>query len=173
MSHYAGRAAMFSLPMLLLAGCGLGPQQHTEQVLDQRLQAQLAKNVAAGQAVIEKVPAGDRVTLLGSSMYPNGTRALDDQSLDIRADIVEALLDPALMRVQVADTSTLPDNQRNTRLRNVQNYFTANGLGPVLVPATAPAAPGPAGLAITINVVCPPPDGFIGYGSGARHPACD
>jgi hypothetical protein len=162
----------------------------------------LAKNVAAGQAVIEKLPGGDRVTLLGSSMYSNGTRALDDQSLDIRADVIEAMLDPALMQVQLADTSTLPDNQRNTRLRNVQNYFTDNGLGPVLLPAptvmpetvapgpvtsgpvtSGPVTPGPVtpgsvtqgptGLAITINVVCPPPDGLIGYGSGARHPECD
>ena len=51
--------------------------------------------------------------------------------------MIEALLDPSLMRVAVADTSTLPADQRDTRIRNVEDYFTDNGLGFVLVPAEA------------------------------------
>jgi hypothetical protein len=169
MNHHA----VLFIPLILLTACGSG-QQRTAQLLDQRLQVTLGPEIAAGQATVQKVATGDRVTLLGSSSFPNGPRALDDQSLDIRADVIEALLDPRLMQVQVADSSTLPAVQRDVRVRNVEQYFTANGLGPVLVPADpAPASAGPAGLGITISVVCPGPDGFSGYRDGRARPVCE
>ena len=73
---------------------------------------------------------------------------------------------------------TLPANQRDTRVRNVEDYFTANGLGSILVPTEAgpagtapgeagPVVAGPAGLTITISLQCPPSrDRYIGYRDG-------
>ena len=173
MNLLAGRCAVVLTPLLLLAACVSG-QQHTQRLLDQRLGDRLASEVSSGQAVVQKTPTGDRVILLGQSLFSNGARVLDDQNRDVRADVIEGLLDPRLMRVQVADTSTLPEAQRGARVRNVGDYFTANGLGSVMVPADAPPDPAaPAGLAITIDVVCPPSDGRTGYGDGTARPVCD
>ncbi len=188
MNRLMGRRAAHLIPLLLLAACGSG-QQHTQRVLDQRLTDRLASEVASGQAVVQKTATGNRVTLLGQSAFSNGPRALDDQNRDVRADVIEGLLDPRLMRVQVADSSSLPEAQRGARVRNVSDYFAANGLGSVVVPADAPrdpaatdpaapsglAPPGlaPPGLALTIDVLCPPSDGRIGYGNGNARPVCD
>jgi hypothetical protein len=167
------RHVVLLTPLLLVAACGSG-QQHTVRLLDQRLEAGLASEIAAGRAVVRPTAGGAEVTLLDTTLFPNDARSLDDQFPDVRADVIEGLLDPNLMQVQVADTSALPAYQQDTRLRNVQDYFTANGLGTVLVPAAAaPAAGAPAGLNLTIDVRCSPPDDRSGYGDGRARPVCD
>jgi hypothetical protein len=169
------RQAAVLIPLILLTACGSGgPYQHSTQLLDRRLNASLAADVAAGRATVQPLPDGDLVTLLGPSSFPADAKALDDQTPDVRANVIEGLLDPSLMRVQVADTSTLPAYQRDARVRNVSQYFVANGLGPVLVPSGPDAAPaGTAGLVLTIRLDCPRPNGLVGYGDGLSHPVCD
>lgn len=167
------RHVVLLTPLVLLAACGSG-QQHSVQVLNHRLEARLAPEIAAGRAVVQRTNSGAQVTLLDTSLFPNDARSLDDQYPDIRADVIEALLDPTLMQVQVSDSSGLPAYQQDMRVRNVRNYFTANGLGIVLVPPeTTPVAGVPAGLNMTINVQCPPSDGRTGYDDGRSRPICD
>ncbi len=93
--------------------------------------------------------------------------------------MVEGLLDPTLMRVAVTDTSTLPDDQRAARIKNLTDFFQTYGLGQMLLPnppqrpmPLGAATPMPPGLTVTIALQCPRRPG-IGYGSGAREPACD
>jgi hypothetical protein len=175
MKRHAGGLAVFLGPLLLtLACCGPSPQQRTTRLLDDRMQTQLASEIKAGRAAVQRLPDGTQVTLLDRSLFPNGPRALDDQVPDIRADVIEALLDPRLMRVRVADTSPLPADQRDTRVRNVEDYFTVNGLGSVLVPPeTAPPAAGPPGLTIAVSVQCPARDHYVGYRDGTSRPLCE
>lgn len=113
--------------------------------------------------------------------FPNGVQALDDKDRDVRASVVEGLLDLNLMRIDGADTSTLPDGQRDARVRNVRQYFGAIGLGSMLHPATPLQATSPgaadatqAGLTINISVQCPDWHDGSGYryGSGRARPAC-
>jgi hypothetical protein len=164
MHRNAGRLAVVLSLVFFIAACGPSPQQRTARLLDDRLQAQLAPDIDAGRVAVQALPDGARVTLLGSSMLLNGPQTLDEQYPAVRANVIEGLLDPTLMRVQVADTSSLPAAQRTVRVRNVETYFAANGLGSVLVPAgDGPADAGPEGLTITISV-CPPPNDRIGYG---------
>lgn len=116
------------------------------------------------------------MTLLSTSAFPNGKRALDDNYSDIRSAVIEGMLDPVLMQVRVADTSTLPDDERRARVNNVKQYFAAYGLADVLQPAeplqtAANGAPG--GLTITINVQCPNRHDGTGYDSGLSHPICE
>jgi hypothetical protein len=167
------RQAIFLTPLLLLAACGSG-QQHSVRLLDRRLEARLAPEIAAGRAVVQSTDTGARVTLLDTTPFPTGPKALGDLDPDIRAEVIEGLLDPSLMRVQVSDTSALPPYQQEARVRKVQDYFTTNGLGQVLAPpGTPPQADGPAGLNITIDLQCPPPNGRTGYGDGRSLPVCD
>jgi hypothetical protein len=160
------------IPLILLAACGSSGPQQTARLLDQRLNASLVKEVAAGRATVQTIDGGNRVTLLGLQSYATDPKT-DGQDPDARAELIEALLDPSLMQVQVADTSTLPPYQRDTRVQNVQHYFVTNGLESVLVPSGPDVAPGAAGLVLTIHVACPPPNGSTGYGDGRSHPVCD
>jgi hypothetical protein len=181
MNAQALRLAVLLCPPLLLAACG-GPSgpQLTTQGLDDRLAADLAPDIAAGNAVLQPLPGGARVTLLGSSAFPADERALDDQHRDARVSVIEGLLDPSLMRVQLVDTSGLPDDLRDSRVRNLAQYFADFGLGSTLLP-TAPRSvlpPGsagatPPGLTITISVDCPHANDRSGHGDGGSHPVCD
>lgn len=166
-------------PLLLVAACA-SAEHHTAQRLDHRLQARLAPDIAAGNVALQPLPDGARVTLLGPSQFPNGVRALDNQQRDIRAGVIEGLLDPSLMRIQVADTSTMPEDQREARVHDVTQYFVDNGLGGTLQPITplqppppAPAGAAPAGLTITVGVQCPQRHAEPGYGTRQSKPACD
>jgi hypothetical protein len=174
MNRRTGRGAVLIISLISLTSCGSG-QQQTTQLLEQRLQVSLAPDVAAGRASVQNLPDGALVTLLEPSSFPNDKRALDDADKpDVRANVIEGLLDPSLIRVALADTSTLPADRRDTRVANVAQYFAVNGLGGVLVPPGAsPPAAGPAGLAITIRVQCPRPNGRTGYGDGTSKPVCD
>ncbi len=164
------------LGVISVAGCGASGQRGVVGSLDDRMQARLAADIAAHQAVLQPLPDGARVTLLGSSMFPTGVKTLADHPPDVRANVIEGLLDPALMRVAVSDTSAASADQREQRIRNVSQYFVENGLGSTLVDGGAdvlPAGSGPGGLTITITVQCPERHGGPGYGDGKSNPSCD
>lgn len=177
MNHPHARLFTALLPPLLLLGACASDRQRSARLLDRRLQTQLAPDIAANRAAVQPLPDGARVTLLGPSLFPNDTSTLANPEIDPRASVIQGLLDPDLMRVQVTDTSALPDDQRKARVQNVVEYFTAYGLAPNLLPAEpmppGSAAPTPAGLAITISVACPHHHDGIGYDSSARKPGCD
>jgi hypothetical protein len=178
MTSHARRLAVL-LP-LLLAACGLSGQQRTTQHLNDRLAEGTAPDVAAGNMVLQPLPDGAQVTLLGSSLFPADERALSDQTRDVRTGVIQSLLDPRLMRVHVVDTSGLPAEQRDARVRNITQYFIAYGLESTLVSAAPQAVlpPGPVGatplgLTITISVQCPHPRDQAGYGDDTANPVCD
>jgi hypothetical protein len=171
--YHQARFALLLSPLLAVAACASGPQ-HTTRLLDQRLQDRLGPDIAAGNAAFQALPDGARVTILSTSLFPNDVKVLDGQHPDIRSSIVEGLLDPNLMRVQVTDTAALPEQQRAVRIQNVNQYFVAYGLESTLqTAAPAYAASGPAGLTIDIRVQCPAQRDLIGYDSGKSTPVCD
>jgi hypothetical protein len=175
MIGYVPRFAALLCPVLLLAACGDGSSQRTARLLDQRLETRLAPEISAGRAIVQPLSDGARVTLRDPTMFANNADALDNRENDVRARVVEALLDPSLMRVQVADTSTLPDAQRGSRVSNVVQYFVANGLAQTLQPTeplqSASAGSAPEGLTLTIGVQCPGRNDGAGYGQ--FRPSCD
>jgi hypothetical protein len=180
MSPHARRLVILLSPLLLVAGCSPSGQQQTTQLLNYRLLVQLAPAIALGDAVLQPLPDGARVTLLGPSRFPRDVRASDNKDNAIPASVTEALLDPRLMRIAVADTSTLPDDQRIDRVRDARQYFAAYGLGSTLRPAAPSQAmpPGsagavPAGLVLTISVQCPPGHDPIALSNGLADPVCD
>ncbi len=188
MPQYIARRTLLLLPLALLAACGSGHQ--TAARLDDRLQTSLAPHLAAGRASLQTLPDGARVTLFNPSLFPVNTMALDDKYPDIRADLIEALLDPSLMRVEVTDTTNLPDDQRRQRVDNIRQFFTDNGLAEVLQPANPLGQPQPSqvqiggnhqaqaaaaqpGLTLTIGLYCPHRHDGSGYGDGLSKPVCD
>jgi hypothetical protein len=172
-------AAMVGL-LLPVAGCGPSDQQRSTQLLIDRLQTTMSPSIGTGTAILQPLPDGARVTLLGPSMFPTDDVAQENEDILRRASLIQGLLDPSLMRIQVADTSALPAVTRDTRVRNVMQYFQDFGVGSTLGPApplpstpagTAPPPP-PRGLIITISVECPRHDFASEFGEGAAHPSC-
>lgn len=147
-------------PLLLLAACGNNGQSRTTELLNDRLHATLAPDIAAGQAALKPLPNGALVTLLGNSDFPDQVDSQTNRYREVRASVIQGLLDPSLVHIAVADTSGLPVEQRTTRVHNVTQYFKDNGLALSLVPdGQAPAVPAgaavPQGVTITLVLDCP------------------
>jgi hypothetical protein len=146
----------------MATSCGPSGQQRAAWEVDHRLEDRLAPDIAAGNATVQPLPDGAQVTLLNPAQLPSGTEPAGGSSGDIRAHVVQGLLNRRLMRIQLADTSPLPQDQQQAQVQNLTQYFIENRLGPTLQPAAPPQemppGPGggaPAGLAITITVQCP------------------
>jgi hypothetical protein len=156
----AGRHALMLGPMLFLAACGSSGVNHATRDLGDRLQARLGPDIAAGHAVLQPLQTGDRVILPNSTVFEPGRAELGDKGRDILASTIQGLLDPSLMRIEIADASATVDGMQTTRAQAVSQYFVAYGLGPSLRPAASPPAPplpansSASGLAITIHVQC-------------------
>jgi hypothetical protein len=178
MRFQAGRLAVLFSPLLMITACGSSGVRHATGDLNDRLQAQLAPDIAAGQATLQPLPDGAQVTLPEATTFSGGGGKLDAKGEHALASVIEGLLDPSLMRVELADAATTPQHLQDTRIQTVTQQFVQSGLGPSLQPAGPPPAPPsvgtvPAALTITINVQCPPPQGGWGYGTGQADPSCN
>lgn len=194
MRFQAHRLAVLLSPMLLVAACGSNVR-HATRDLNDRLQTQLGTNIAAGQVAVRPLSTGAQVTLTDPVVFSNGGAGLDGRGQLVLASVVEGLLDPSLLQIQVADTRPTPanptlasaalaadpsqDSLQAARVHTVTQYLVEAGLGPALQPpgttpptGVAPGAIGPAGLTFTIAVQCPDRSGPPGYGSGKKEPAC-
>jgi len=181
MNFPAGRRAAVLSSLLLAAGCAsiFGGHRTTRELGD-RLQAHLAPDIAAGRVALQPLPAGARVTLLDRSMFQNDRGALANQGHDILSSVIEGLVDPRLVRIDVADGSSTPDGAQSVEARSVSRFFQDFGLGPE-VQAAEPRMGMPAGsagvqpgaLTISINIQCPRPHGAYGDSSGPAEPSCD
>ena len=180
MRFQAGHLAARLSPMLLLAACDWSGTHHATRVLDNRLQRQLAPAIAIGKATLQPLPAGARVSVLPSPVTPDGKAVLDDKDRFVLDSVIEGLLDPRLLRIDVADPSAAQDSLQAARVRMVTQYFVDYALGPSLQPADLtqatspePGAAPPAGLTITINVECAGHHQPSGYGSGRAVASCN
>lgn len=163
MNSYPWRIAGLLCLLLPLAACGSSDQQRAAWQLDQRLQARLAPDIAAGNATVQPLPDGAQVTLLSHAQSPSVVQPADGSVGDARAHLIQGLLDPRLLRVQVTDTSGLSPDQQTARVQELTRYFVDYRLGPTLalsaLPQGMPSGPGgavPPGLTVTISVQCPP-----------------
>jgi hypothetical protein len=159
-----GRYTGLIAPLLLVTACSWDHGQHrTAELLNDRLEATLQPDITAGRAALQPLPNGALVTLLGNSDFRDQIDAQDNRVREVRASVVQGLLDPSLIRIAVADTSSLTVEQRATRVHNVAQYFRDNGLALSLLPeGQAPAlpsgtavAPAPQGVTVTLLLDCP------------------
>jgi flagellar motor protein MotB len=154
----AARVAAFFGPLLLVVACS--SSGNPAQNLGQRLQVQLAPDLAAGNAVLEQFPDGARVTLSERVLFPVGGAKLGDQGRYVLASVIEGLLEPRILQVQLAESTSSPPGLPEARARAVATFFEDYGLGSTLQPAipyqgVPPGSVGaaPQGVVIAINVV--------------------
>src|SRR5512133_1781003 len=92
------RALASGAQLVLLVGCAA---EQSPQNLGDRLQAELNPQLANGSVTLERLPDGARIALPDQTLFPAGGAELDAQGRFILASLVEALLAPALLQVEV------------------------------------------------------------------------
>jgi hypothetical protein len=84
--------------LLVLAGCAGG---RVPRELSQRLQWELGPELANGGATLERLPDGARVTLADQTLFPADRAVLDTRGRYVLASLVQGLLAPDLLQVDV------------------------------------------------------------------------
>ncbi len=137
-----------ALLALVCASCS-GVLPYSRQDLGDRLERRLTPDIEAGRASVQPLPRGAaRVIVTNQTLFPGGGTELDDDGRNVLARAIEGLLDPRLLRIQLADASTAPVDVQAARTQAVTKYFTENGLGATLQPAAARPGMAPAGVAV-------------------------
>jgi hypothetical protein len=156
------RCAALLSPAMLLAACAPwgGPRcACSPPVLQARLQARLAPDLASGQASLQSLPDGARVVIPDSALFGDARKTeLDENGRLVLARVIEAMLDPHLMHVQFADSSSASAMVQGERARAAARYFDDSRVGPaylanVSAPGTMPAGSVPQELTITAGIV--------------------
>jgi flagellar motor protein MotB len=150
-----GRRVALFFPMLFAVGC-TSSGNNSAANLGQRMQVLLAPDIAAGRVGLEQLPDGARVTIPEKLLFPRGSAELDDRGRFVLASVIQGLLDPGILRIDVAEPAPSPAYLQGARANAVRQYFVDYGLGPTLQPAAVP--PGsvdttPQDLMITVNIV--------------------
>ena len=152
------------LGVLLLAACGQTGQQQTVDLLHQRLHTQMAGDVQAGAATVRDLPDGALVT------FPQRRFATTS---DPRTDMVEALIDPALLRIGIVPPSNLPPYEADRQVQTWTADFSRVQIGQALRPPSIMPQAEPYSTTVAIQVVCPRHgNGNWGYGDGKSRPGC-
>jgi hypothetical protein len=144
----ANHRAILLGSLLLTAACSSGTPTPD---LNARLQARLAPQIATNQAAVQQLPDGSQVLLIDQSLFADGGAQLNDKGQYILASVIEGLLEPRLLRIEITDQPTSAYLQ-NARIQAVTQYFADYGLAPTLQPPSAPIAATPPGTIIAIHV---------------------
>jgi hypothetical protein len=159
MGCQTGRLVIVLCPMLFVVACASSGNRSVAN-LGQRMQILLGPDIAAGRVELDPLPDGARVTLPQQSLFPIGRSELDDNGRFLLASVIQGLLDPGILRIEIADAPGTPVGLQTAQARAVAQYFEDYGLGPTLQPAVAPQdlPPGstgtpPPGLTITVNII--------------------
>jgi hypothetical protein len=150
-----GTLAALFFPTLFVVGC-TSSSNNSVANLGQRMQVLLAPDIAAGRAGLEQLPDGARVTLPEKFLFPPGRGELDARGRFLLASVIQGLLEPGILRIEVTEPAPSPAYLQGARADAVKQYFVDYGLGPVLQPAAVP--PGsvdtaPQDLMITVSIV--------------------
>ncbi len=158
MCFQTGRRAALFCPLLFVVACSSG--NNSAANLGQRMQVLLAPDIAAGRAGLEQLPDGARVTLPQQSLFPIGRSQLDDKGRFILASVIQGLLDPGILRIDIAESPGTPVGLQTAQAQAVTQYFVDYGLGPSLQPSAPqqdvpPGSVGtpPPGLIITVSII--------------------
>jgi hypothetical protein len=135
--------------LLLMAACSSGSPT---QDLNARLQMQLAPQIATNEAALQPLPDGSQVLLIDESLFAAGGAQLNDKGQYILASVIEGLIDPRLLRIEVADSPGTAAYLQSARVQAVTEYFADYGLAPTLQPPSAPVATTSPGTVIAIHV---------------------
>ena len=139
--------------VLLCAACA----SHSGRIagdLDSRLNMRLAAEIASGQATVQRLPDGARVTLADGTVFSVSGVTLDDKGRYTVASVIQALLAPSLLQIEIAGSSAASPGVQDAQARAVTTFFRDYGIAATAVSAAAPpdvAGQGVPVLTITIR----------------------
>lgn len=147
--------------LLLVAGCSSGPGRGaTTQLMYDRMVTRLAFDVAAGRVKVQRLPHEVRVALVEDSLFVPGGAELNDAGRDLLTRLIQAMVEPGLLRIATANASAAPGTLEAAREEAVLQYLEQPNLavafqpeGPAWNPSPrAVPAPSPA-LTIMVRVI--------------------
>ncbi len=139
----------------MLAACSSSPSpDRIAGELTQRLSVRLAPEIASGQAGVQRLPDGARVTLADGTVFSPGGVTLDDKGRYAVASVIEAMLAPRLLQVDITGSSAASAGVQDQQARAVTSFFedfgiVATPLSPA--PQELPSGAGAPVLTITIR----------------------
>jgi hypothetical protein len=156
-----GRLAVLLCPLVLAVGCASGPpHSRAARELGDRLQARLTPAIANGVAGLDRLPNGARVVLSDQVLFAPGSAALDERGRYLLASVMEGLLAPRLLQIDVTDAPGTPVSLHQARTQAVMQFLRDYEIGPGLQFAAlrqgdAPGgrADAPPGVAITVMLL--------------------
>jgi hypothetical protein len=142
--------------LVLLVGCA---SERSPQDLSDRLQVELSPELANGSVTLERLPDGARVTLPDQTLFPTGGAELDARGRFVLTSLVQALLAPPLLQVDVAGPAGTPMTLQQARVRAVTQFLEGIQVAPNLLftglQEEPPATDGVAPQATTVTVTRP------------------
>jgi hypothetical protein len=133
MNFRAGYLASLFSSLLWMSACG-SDFNRAAQDLDNRMQVDLAPDIAANRVVVERLPDGERVTLVDPLLFSSGGKTLNGHGQDVLIDFVHGLLEPRIYTLQVAEVQDMAPQQKGARSSAVERYFSDVGFGAQLRP---------------------------------------
>lgn len=173
-----GRLALVLSPLLVIVACtSYSELGRTTQELDDRLSVRLAADMAAGRVTLQQVDYGASVTLADQSLFASDRAELNDAGRDVMTGVIQALLDPRLLRIEIAESTATPGHLQAARVQTVKQYFEDADVEAAIQPPVAmqEMPPGPAGFAgnglvITVTVISSQPITTTAGGNAASPP---
>jgi len=152
MARYGGwrMAAAFG-SIVLVAGCGV--QHETIWQLNARMRNRLAPEIAQHQAGVRRLQDGTQVTLAEDALFAPGSAVLSAQGQFILGSVIEGLMAPPLMEIEVTPSAAASPGLRQARVAAVRQFFTEYALGREVQASVSAPAPGASqAMAITVHV---------------------
>jgi hypothetical protein len=141
MRFQAWRLGLPIAPLLVVAACCGSSTERSTQDLYERMSARLAPDITAGRATLQPLPSGVGVTLVGGAVFTRGRSDLSEAGRDVMTGVIQALLEPRLLRIEV-ETSAAPGTLQAARVQSVAQYIRQTNLGvPIQVSFPTQGAP--------------------------------
>lgn len=125
------------LSPLLLAACGGSSVHYATRDLNNRMKAQLTPQIATGLASVTPLPDGSQITLSDQALFAPGTAELTEQGRYVLASFIEGLIEPRLLRIDLASSPATSADMRYARAeavgRFLSDYRLPSSLQPVQV----------------------------------------
>ena len=123
--------------VLVTAGCAGGSGGPVSN-LDARMQEGLAPQAAMHQADVQAIPDGTRITLADDALFSPGSAMLDEQGRFVLASVIQGLLAPRLMSIEMTPSAGSSAYLQEARVQAVRQFFIDYELGPELAAGSEP-----------------------------------
>jgi len=122
------RLGLLLAPLLVVAACCAPSTERSTRDLYNRMSVRLAPNIMAGRATLQRLPSGVGVNLVSGALFAPGRSDLTEAGRDVMTGVIQALLEPRLLRIDV-ETWAAPGTLQAARVQSVAQYIRQTNLG--------------------------------------------